>query len=779
MITPASSLAPTANANRTAPPMLEIARGLRDECGFSVIALDHPDAPLAKNPNDVGKVPVAAWKLFQDARASDDNLVRWFGNGTPRNAAIVTGAISGVVVVDCDSPEAEDWAEWNLPPTPMQTKTRRGSHRYFRHPGVPVPSKNKIAIEGFTVDLKADGGYVVAPGSLHHTGFVYARVGAWPSVDQLPVFDPAWLPIPDAPATTDTPATTTPPSVDRDRKLTRARSYINKIPGAVQGQGGDEATYIVACRLAREFDLDPADALTVFSEWNRTCLPCWTEADLAAKLDHALKYGTAARGVKLAEDRPRPASSPRRADPEATITPVATLADLDLTRLTDAHAAELFAPHASDHLRFDQQQATWYAWQSPTWREDVTGTRHRAVVALARALAQHALTLDDLDLRKRLLRFALGLESRRGTDNALELAKHRPPLALTSDAWDRDKWQLVTPTATLDLHTGTARPARPSDLCRNCTGAAYDPKARAPRFDRFLDEVFAGDVAVIAYLQRLAGYCLTGDVREQLFVLLHGLGANGKSVLLSTLGFVMGSYAHIAPFQAFAARYGTGGDVPSPELAAFQGKRLIVASETRDGTRLDEGRMKNLSGGEVITARYLFGKYFSFTPEGKILLAANHKPKVSDDSLAFWRRCHVLPFDQTFTGSRADLTLADRLRDEASGILNWMLDGCAAWQRDGLQPPPSVLLASANYREANDALAGFLCDATDPTADPEDFTLSRDAFAAYKTWADREGLADRERLGSRIFSERLHDKGFAKFHSNAGTAHRGLRLVTK
>ena len=657
-----------------------------------------------ENPNDVGKVPVAAWKLFQDARASDDNLVRWFGNGTPRNAAIVTGAISGVVVVDCDSPEAEDGAEWNLPPTPMQTKTRRGSHRYFRHPGVPVPSKNKIAIEGFTVDLKADGGYVVAPGSLHPTGFVYARVGAWPSVDQLPVFDPARLPIPDAPATTGTPATTTPPSVLWDRKLTRARSYINKIPGAVQGQGGDEATYIVACRLAREFDLDPADALTVFSEWNRTCLPCWTEADLAAKLDHALKYGTAARGVKLAEDRPRPASSPRRADPEATITPIVTLADLDLTRLTDAHAAELFAPHASDHLRFDQQQATWYAWQSPTWREDVTGTRHRAVVALALALAQHALTLDDLDLRKRLLRFALGLESRRGTDNAWS-CEHWPPLALTSDAWDRDKRQLVTPTATLDLHTGTARPARPRTSAATARARPMTPRP-ARRASTASSMKSSRDVAVIAYLQRLAGYCLTGDVREQLFVLLHGLGANGKSVLLSTLGFVMGSYAHIAPFQAFAARYGTGGDVPSPELAAFQGKRLIVASETRDGTRLDEGRMKNLSGGEVITARYLFGKYFSFTPEGKILLAANHKPKVSDDSLAFWRRCHVLPFDQTFTGSRADLTLADRLRDEASGILNWMLDGCAAWQRDGLQPPPSVLLASANYREANDALAG-------------------------------------------------------------------------
>ena len=348
-------------------PMLEVARRLRDEWGFSVIALDHPDAPIATKPDQIGKVPVAAWKLFQDARASDDNLAVWFGNGRPRNLGIVTGAISGVAVVDCDSPEAEEWAEWNLPPTPMMTKTRRGTHRFYRHPGVPVPSKNKIPVEGFTVDLKADGGYVVGPGSTHHTGFVYARVGAWPSVDQLPVFDPAWLPIPDAPAVPDTRPTAPPPSVDRDRKLTRARAYLAKVPGAVQGQGGDDATYIVACRLARDFDLDPADALTVFAEWNRTCLPPWAETDLAAKLSYALKYGTGSIGTKLAEDRPRPQSLDININRcgAAPTEPVTALTDLDLTRLTDAHAAELFAQQASDHLRFDQQQETWFAWQSP------------------------------------------------------------------------------------------------------------------------------------------------------------------------------------------------------------------------------------------------------------------------------------------------------------------------------------------------------------------------------------------------------------------------------
>jgi len=355
-------------------------------------------------------------------------------------------------------------------------------------------------------------------------------------------------------------------------------------------------------------------------------------------------------------------------------------------------------------------------------------------------------------------------------------------VAVVADVWDPDPWLLVTPTATIDLRTGEPRVALPADVCRHCTGAAYDPDAQAPRFRSFLDQIFAGDLAVIAYLQRLAGYCLTGDVREQVFLLLHGKGANGKSVLLSTLGFVLGSYSHVSPFKAFAQSYDKGGDVPSPELASLKGKRLIMASETREGTRLDEGTIKGLTGGEIVTARYLFGRYFSYTPEGKIFLAANHRPKVTDDSLAFWRRCHVLPFGQSFTGAAADQTLADQLRAEASGILNWAIAGCLDWQRVGLQPPGAVLVASASYRAANDALAGFLGDCTDPDTSDDDYTLGRDALAAYRQWADREGLsakpADKERLGARAFGDRLEDKGFIRFHSRGGTAHRRLKLVT-
>lgn len=456
----------------------------------------------------------------------------------------------------------------------------------------------------------------------------------------------------------------------------------------------------------------------------------------------------------------------RRPDPAALA--------LNLSRLTDAHAAELLAARAGDHLCYDQQQQTWRRWDGRSWPVDHNGARHAAVVRLAHDIAGYALTLSDLDVRKKVLGFSLKLESRHGTENCLELAKHLAPIAVTSDVWDADPWVLNTPTGVIDLHTGTARPARAADLCQLVTGADFDPAATAPRWLRFLQEVFDGDGDLIAYLQRWFGYCLTGTIREQMFLLLSGTGANGKTVLQTTIGHVFGSYAYTAPFSTFLRQRHDGGNVPNPEVAALAGRRVITASESCEASRLDEARIKSLTGGDRQTARHLFGRHFSFDPVGKITLAANHRPRVSDDSLAFWRRCHVVPFMQSFIGDRANLTLTDELKTEASGILNWMIAGCLSWQRDGLQPPALVQLASDDYRRSNDALAGFLADST-TDGGFDDIVLVRDAYAAYKRWADREGLDDRDRLRQRAFRDRLTER-YAAFHHRQGAAVRNLTL---
>jgi Bifunctional DNA primase/polymerase, N-terminal/AAA domain len=281
--------------------MLAMACWLVHERGFSVIPLDHPAETTQTDPKRIGKVPVlSSWKAFQSARATDDNLQAWFGNGQRRNIAIVTGAVSSVVVVDCDSPEAIAWADQHLPATEMRTRTGRGGeHRFYQHPGIPVRNKVKIQTDQarLALDVRGDGGFVVGPGSVHETGVVYEKLGQWPAVEALPVFDPTWIA---APASPTTPSNTV---LERNRNhiLTRARAYLAQVPPAIQGQGGDEHTFKAACKLVLGFALTDSDAFDLLRDWNHGCVPPWTDRELEAKIAAARKYGMEPMGARAAD----------------------------------------------------------------------------------------------------------------------------------------------------------------------------------------------------------------------------------------------------------------------------------------------------------------------------------------------------------------------------------------------------------------------------------------------------------------------------------------------
>jgi hypothetical protein len=269
--------------------LLDLARWMVNERGLSVIALDHPSNTNQTDPKRIGKVPVTAWKAFQIGRATDSELQVWFGNGVRRNIGIVTGALSAVVAVDCDSPEALTWADAHLPPTPMTTRTCRGEHRFYRHPGVMLRNAVRIrtGVPVVRIDIRADGGYVVAPGSVHTSGFVYERVGEWPPVAKLPIFDPVWL-------TLHKPQRAKNLTRDLgrfDTAIQRARAYLAQTPGAIEGQGGDAHTFQVCCRLVHGFRLSDDDATALLAPWNASCVPPWSSDALRKKVENARKYG--------------------------------------------------------------------------------------------------------------------------------------------------------------------------------------------------------------------------------------------------------------------------------------------------------------------------------------------------------------------------------------------------------------------------------------------------------------------------------------------------------
>lgn len=271
---------------------------------------------------------------------------------------------------------------------------------------------------------------------------------------------------------------------------------------------------------------------------------------------------------------------------------------------------------------------------------------------------------------------------------------------------------------------------------------------------KFLDDIFLSNRELIALIQRGLGHSLTGDTREQCAFLCWGDGSNGKSTFLEVLRRVFGSYAHNLPFSAFELY--ARASIPN-DMASLVGKRFVTAIETSESVRLNEARIKALTGEDLITARFLYREFFTFRPTGKVWLAFNHKPTVEDDSHGFWRRVRLIPFLASFKGDRMDDQLVSKLSSEAQGILAWAVRGCQAWLVQGLGLPATVREATEEYREESDPLRDFIADCCVLNVDAQ--IEVRQLWLCYCDWAKNSGLRPLKR-GQ--FTERILRLGVKK-----------------
>jgi putative DNA primase/helicase len=322
---------------------------------------------------------------------------------------------------------------------------------------------------------------------------------------------------------------------------------------------------------------------------------------------------------------------------------------------------------------------------------------------------------------------------------------------------------------TVNLRTGERYSPRPEDYMTKC--AAVAPGGDCPLWHAFLDRVTAGDIDLQEYLQRVAGYCLTGHTSEHAIFFLYGTGANGKSVFVSTLVGMMGDYAMTAPMEVFIE---SKTDRHPTELAMLRGARLVVASETQAGRSWNEARIKTLTGGDRISARFMRGDFFEFTPQFKLMISGNHKPSLRNVDEAMRRRLHLIPFTVTIPPHERDPGLAEKLKAEWPGILQWAIKGTLEWRRIGLDPPKAVQDATANYLESEDDVASWLaeCCLDDPPAQENSTSL----YASWKDWAERTGRKGGP--GSqKTFSQALEDKGYQKEKQRTGAMFLGLRVI--
>lgn len=421
----------------------------------------------------------------------------------------------------------------------------------------------------------------------------------------------------------------------------------------------------------------------------------------------------------------------------------------------DALAAEFSEQHGED-WRHVAVWGAWLNWTGCRWEREGTLRAFDLARRVCRAAANRA---NSNKVRTKL--------SQASTVAAVErLARADRRHATTAEVWDRDPWLLNTPAGVVDLRTGAVAPHDRALCMTKITSAASH--GECPAWVAFLAQVTGGDVELQAYLRRVVGYALTGVTTEHALFFLYGTGANGKSVFANTLTALLGDYATVAPMDMFMA---TTGDRHPTDMAGLRGARIVTSIETEQGSRWAESKLKALTGGDRITARFMRQDFFEFTPQFKLLVAGNHKPSIRNVDEAMRRRLHMVPFTVTIPTAQRDKRLPERLLAERDGILAWALQGCLEWQRVGLRPPATVLAATDEYFEAEDALGRWLVECCERGVNHVEATAV--LFASWKAWAEAGG----EYVGSvRRFSDNLLNRGFELHRKGSARQLRGLRL---
>jgi|GEM_PF-1464204 len=452
--------------------------------------------------------------------------------------------------------------------------------------------------------------------------------------------------------------------------------------------------------------------------------------------------------------------------------------------MTDLGNAERLCAWHGDAIRWDVARKVWRAWDGRRWAVDSALHVNALAADTARKIRQEAAaapsgTGNGRDLGRDLFAHAVKSESRDRLAAMLEVAKARPGIAVAADALDVDPWALNVANGTLDLRTGALRPHNRADMLTKLAPVEYRPGCRCERWERFLADATGGDAELVAFLQVVAGYTLTGDTSEEKLFLVHGPEAAGKTTFLEAIRGALGEYARIIAADLLTRqRESRGGGAASPELAGLAGARLAAGSEMEQGREIAEALAKNLTGGESITARHLYAEHFDFRPQFKLWLALNHCPKVSADDGAIWRRILRIGFEHTVPPERRDKTLKPYLRNPAGGapaVLAWAVEGCLRWQREGLQVPAAVALSTAAYRQESDPLATFTEDCLLFT-DADTWTPWADLWAAYNEHAEENGTGERFRVAPKRLQDRLRARGCVCERRHAGHGWVGVAL---
>ncbi|TGU71626.1 hypothetical protein E4633_15060 [Geomonas terrae] len=437
-----------------------------------------------------------------------------------------------------------------------------------------------------------------------------------------------------------------------------------------------------------------------------------------------------------------------------------------MEKTTDIGNVERFVTLYGDVAKYCSKMKSWYLWTGKLWRLDESQKVLLLALETARSISQEAAAEKDINEARELNDWAKKSLQRNKLTNMLALTQ--PRLPISQDVLDSNPWLLNVQNGIVDLKTGSLLEHSPIHYMTKIAPVEYSPEAECPLWEATINTLFAGDRDLLRYIQKVIGYSLTGETREKCFFVLHGSGDNGKTLFINAVMSLLGDYAGSTMMETFIVSLP---GAASSDVMRLKGARLVMASEAEKQFALAESKIKRLTGGDKYTACFKFKEPIDFYPTFKIFLLTNQIPRFNVTDVALMNRIHLIPFAVTISKEEQDKDLLDKLKQEASGILNWAIRGCLLWQQEGLKPPAIVVNALEDHRLEMDPVARFLgeCCVMEPNS-----KVGVDALhKAYKTWAADNDL---DAIGRKAFTATLTSRGYVKAREGSGYAWSCVRL---
>ncbi len=439
-------------------------------------------------------------------------------------------------------------------------------------------------------------------------------------------------------------------------------------------------------------------------------------------------------------------------------------------QFTDLTNAELFVKAYKDRIRYCMPWKKWLIWDDTTWRPDECGEIYALCKDFLRGLYIKVATISDHKRAVEMATHVIKSESLRRRQALVESASLERAVRITPGEVDQDPFLFNVRNGTLDLRTGQLYESMKGKYITKCAGVNYDKDATCEHWKKFLHRILRGNEALIRFFQKAVGWALTGDMSEQVMFILYGSGANGKSTFINTVMDILGEYAMSTQTETFMRK---NGNTLSNDIARLRGARFVTTVEAEEGRRLSEPLIKQVTGQDVMTARFLYGEYFDFLPTFKIFMATNHKPVIRGTDVGIWRRIKLIPFTETIPYEERNPDLMKILLKEKAGILNWMIEGCMLWQKERLGEPEEVRSATEAYQKEMDIIGSFIAECCVVDSSGYLRVTSSDLYREYLAWC--ESNSERP-YAQRIFGMHLENKGFKKERTRQARCWSGIGL---